>query len=99
VVLALSSAAWLGRREAPRDRRQDRFSRHVLALAARLRDAGQATWCARAIARVVLRHRGPAPALGDAAAARAWLQAVAGSDGDAATLPVPATPRPAQRPP
>jgi len=73
VVLALAGAAWLGRREAPNETRHDRFSRHVLALATRLRDGGHAAWCARAIARAALRHRQPPPALLDDAEARRWL--------------------------
>lgn len=73
VVLALAGAAWLGRREAPAETRHDRFSRHVLALASRLRDGGYATWCARAIARATLRHRAPPPPLSDDAEARRWL--------------------------
>lgn len=73
VVLALAGAAWLGRREAPTETRQDRFSRHVLALATRLRDGAHAAWCARAIARTALRHRQPPPALLNGDEARAWL--------------------------
>lgn len=73
VVLALAGAAWLGRREDPRETRHDRFSRHVLALAARLRDGSYAAWCARAIARAALRHRKPPPALLDDDEARRWL--------------------------
>lgn len=73
VVLALAGAAWLGRREAPRETRHDRFSRHVLALAARLRDGAYAAWCARAIARAALRHRKPPPALLNDDEARRWL--------------------------
>lgn len=73
VVLALAGAAWLGRREAPRDARHDRFSRHVQALAGRLRDAGQASWCARIIARVVLRDRVRGEPPTTAAAACEWL--------------------------
>lgn len=73
VVLALAGAAWLGRREAPTETRQDRFSRHVLALATRLRDGAHAAWCARAIARAALRQRQPPPALLNADEARAWL--------------------------
>jgi hypothetical protein len=73
VVLALAGAVWLGRREAPRDARHDRFARHVEALAGRLRDSGQAAWCARAIARVALRERAPGTPPADAAGACAWL--------------------------
>ena len=73
VVLALAGAAWLGRREAPNETRHDRFSRHVLALATRLRDGRYAAWCARAIARAGLRHRQPPPALLDENEARNWL--------------------------
>ena len=73
VVLALAGAVWLGRREAPRDARHDRFSRHVQALAGRLRDAGQAGWCARIIARVVLRDRVRGEPPTSAAAACDWL--------------------------
>jgi hypothetical protein len=73
VVLALAGAAWLGRREAPAETRHDRFSRHVLALAERLRDGRHAAWCARAIARAALRHRQPPPALLTDDEARRWL--------------------------
>lgn len=73
VVLALAGAAWLGRREAPSETRHDRFSRHVLALATRLRDGAYAAWCARAIARAALRHRQPPPALLNDDEARRWL--------------------------
>lgn len=97
VVLALASAAWLGRREAPRDRRHDRFSRHVQALAGRLRDAGQVSWCARAIARVVLHHRGATPDLPDAAGARAWLHRTVTAK--SASASPSALPRSAPRPP
>ncbi len=96
VVLALAGAAWLGRREAPRETRQDRFSRHVLALATRLRDGGYAAWCARAIARAGLRHRQPPPALLDADEARRWLltltDAAADSAADSARRRQPTTP-------
>ena len=73
VALALAGAAWLGRREAPAETRHDRFSRHVLALAGRLREGRHAAWCARAIARAALRHRQPPPALLDEKEASRWL--------------------------
>jgi len=84
VVLALAGAAWLGRREAPSETRHDRFSHHVLALAARLRDGAYAAWCARAIARAALRHRKPPPALLDADEARRWLLSLTDSATDVA---------------
>ena len=88
VVLALAGAAWLGRREAPRDARHDRFSRHVQALAGRLRDAGQASWCARVIARVVLRDRVRSEPPTTPAAACDWLvQAAASSEVSAPRVP------------
>ncbi len=74
VVLAFLGAGWMGRKEVRRDDRHDRFSRHVLALAARLRDTGQATWCVRAIARVVLNYRKQTPHFSDEDSARHWLQ-------------------------
>jgi hypothetical protein len=77
IVLAFSGAGWLGRREAPRDYRQERFSRHVLALAAKLRDTHQASWCARAIARVTLRYREAPPTLTTEDSAREWLRTTA----------------------
>lgn len=90
VVLALAGAAWLGRREAPAESRHDRFSRHVLALATRLRDGRHAAWCARAIARAALRHRQPPPALLDDAEARRWLLSLT----DAAADKRPSAPPP-----
>ncbi len=84
VVLALAGAAWLGRREAPNETRHDRFSRHVLALATRLRDGRYAAWCARAIARAGLRHRQPPPALLDENEARRWLLSLTDAADDAA---------------
>lgn len=91
VVLALAGAAWLGRREAPTETRHDRFSRHVLALAARLRDGGHAAWCARAIARAALRHRAQPPALADEQEARRWLLSL--TDAPAHPVAPPASPR------
>jgi hypothetical protein len=98
VVLALAGAAWLGRREAPRETRQDRFSRHVLALATRLRDGGYAAWCARAIARAGLRHRQPPPALLDADEARRWLLTLTDAAADAAAATSPRTRQPTTPP-
>ena len=86
VVLALAGAAWLGRREAPAETRQDRFSRHVLALATRLRDGAHAAWCARAIARTALRNRQPPPALLNDAEARRWLLSLTDAAADAGKI-------------
>lgn len=96
LILALASVAWwLGRREAPRDRRPDRFIRHVLALAEQLRTQDQAAWCARAIARC--RGLPPPPHLPDAAAARAWLAGNADA-ASGAHHPVPPPPTSTTRP-
>lgn len=73
VLLGLwAAAAWLGRREEPRDVRAQRFGAHVDALAGHLRDRRQHAWCARTIARL----RGlpaPPPEIRNEARARAWL--------------------------
>ena len=92
IVIAFSGAGWLGRRDAPRDDRHDRFSRHVLALAARLRETQQASWCVRAIARVTLRHRELPPSLPDEASARDWLKTTA-SAAISSSPPNPSAPK------
>ena len=72
VLIALwASAAWLGRREDPRNARAQRFGTHVDTLAGHLRDGHHQVWCARAIAR--LRGLPEPPAGGDENNVRHWL--------------------------
>ena len=60
VVFLAWKATWLGRTEAPRDRRVERFARHVDALALHLRQARAMRAVVEAIARAV-GHKPPTP--------------------------------------
>lgn len=61
LVFLAWKASWLGRTEAPRDRRVERFSRHVDALAVHLRQARALRAVVEAIARAVGRPPPAAP--------------------------------------
>jgi len=61
VVFLAWKATWLGRTEAPRDRRVERFARHVDALALHLRQARALRAVVEAIARAVGRKPAAAP--------------------------------------